>query len=197
VWQADGLPTPRLPRRAHRPISRGWRAHGPTSSAPVSRSGRADQQSSAAPKEQPRRRDDHRSEPTTKNRTVPSANRKKPQTRCDRHKRDELVTRNTEGDASRERFRISRHRRKPFADSNLVRSVTRVTRVTRNRGPFPGGGCPGDQSRLFLPAETHPGNWTIPPRCFPMTRIWMRRCAPPKSSPPAIVLCPIRAWFRE
>jgi hypothetical protein len=53
------------------------------------------------------------------------------------------------GDASRERSRISRHRRKPFAGSDLVRPVTRVTRVTRNRGPFPGGGCGGDQTRLI------------------------------------------------
>jgi hypothetical protein len=53
------------------------------------------------------------------------------------------------GDASRERSRISRHRRNPFAGSDLVRPVTRVTRVTRNRGPFPGGGCGGDQTRLI------------------------------------------------
>jgi hypothetical protein len=48
------------------------------------------------------------------------------------------------GDAKHGRLRVSRHRRNPFGGSDLVRSVTRVTRVTRNRGPFPGGGCGGE-----------------------------------------------------
>jgi hypothetical protein len=50
------------------------------------------------------------------------------------------------GDASRQRLRVSRHRRKPFVGSDLCGSVTRVTRVTRNRGPFPGGGGGGEGS---------------------------------------------------
>jgi hypothetical protein len=50
------------------------------------------------------------------------------------------------GDASRQRLRVSRHRRKPFVGTYLCVSVTRVTRVTRNRGPFPGGGCGGEGS---------------------------------------------------
>jgi hypothetical protein len=48
-------------------------------------------------------------------------------------------------DASSERPRISRHQRKPFSGNDLSRSVTRVT---RNRGPFPGGGGGGARTRL-------------------------------------------------
>jgi hypothetical protein len=53
------------------------------------------------------------------------------------------------GDASRERFRVLRHRCKLFARSDLCDSVTQVTQVTQNRGPFPGAGCGGDQMRRF------------------------------------------------
>jgi hypothetical protein len=47
--------------------------------------------------------------------------------------------------ASIARSRISRHWRKPFFGNDLARPMTRMT---RNRGPFPGAGCGGDQTRL-------------------------------------------------
>jgi hypothetical protein len=46
-------------------------------------------------------------------------------------------------DASRARSRVSRHWRKPFFGNDLTQPMTRMT---RNRGPFPGGGCGGDQT---------------------------------------------------
>jgi hypothetical protein len=58
-------------------------------------------------------------------------------------------------DASREQSRISRHRRKPFSGSDLCAPVTRVTRVTRNRGPFLGGGCGGLPRRRWRDAYPH------------------------------------------
>jgi hypothetical protein len=43
------------------------------------------------------------------------------------------------GDASGDHARVLRHGRKLFSGINLARSVTLVTLVTQNRGPFTGG----------------------------------------------------------
>jgi hypothetical protein len=61
-------------------------------------------------------------------------------------------------DASRQRLRVLRHGRKPCAGSNLCVSVTQVTLVTQNRGPFPGGGegSPSRTMKLDLAVALEP-----------------------------------------
>ena len=45
--------------------------------------------------------------------------------------------------------RLRFHRRKLFVGSDLRDPMTQMTLMTQNRGPFPGGGCGGDQTQLL------------------------------------------------